>query len=77
MPNVKQGEDQSNIIEIAVPQDMQSYSLFLFFALPDGTTVLAVGDYITVGMYHNSGVNLNTITGDHSPVLSICMLEAI
>ena len=39
MPNVKQGEDQSNIIEIAVPQDMQSYSLFLFFALPDGTTV--------------------------------------
>ena len=39
MPNVKQGEDQSNIIEIAVPQDMQSYSLFLFFSLPDGTTV--------------------------------------
>ena len=37
IPNLKQGEDRTNTIEILVPADMRSYSLFLFFALPDGS----------------------------------------
>ena len=37
IPNLKQGEDRTNTIEILIPADMRSYSLFLFFALPDGS----------------------------------------
>ncbi len=37
IPNLKQGEDRTNTIEILAPADMRSYSLFLFFALPDGS----------------------------------------